>query len=208
MNILVTGFEPFGGSLLNPSELVVKGLAEIQPVADSQIFGIVLPVDGKRAAAELIDAIREYLPEAVVCFGQARGRSVVSIERIAINWLDYRIPDNQGSQIVDEPVVPGGPAAYFTTLPIRVMQQEVERAGVPVEICLSAGSFLCNQVMYSMLHFLAENAPEIRGGFIHLPILPEQAAERQAPHPSMALATSLRGVTAALNSLAGCSRPG
>lgn len=190
MNILVTGFEPFGGSLLNPSELVAKGLAEIQPVADSQIFAVVLPVDGRRAAAVLTAAIHEYLPDAVLCMGQARGRCVISIERIAINLLDFRIPDNRGSQFVDEPVVAGGPAAYFATLPIRRMLQEVERAGVPVEISLSAGSFLCNQVMYSMLHHLALNLPETQAGFVHLPILPEQTAEQQAQHASMALATS------------------
>lgn len=201
MNFLVSGFEPFGGSRLNPSELVAKGLAELQPVEGSRIECVILPVDGQRAAAVLFEAIQEYTPEVVVCLGEASQRPVISIERVAINLLDYRIPDNQGNQFSDRAVVPGGPAAYFATLPVRSILKELTAAGIPAELSLSAGSYLCNQVMYALLHELAGRADGIRGGFIHLPSLPEQVVEREARQPSMALAASLRGVTVALQAI-------
>jgi pyroglutamyl-peptidase len=207
MNLLVTGFEPFGGSRLNPSELVAKGLAELQPVAGCQIAFAILPVDGQQAASRLLEAIRQSKPDAVICLGEASQRAVLSIERVAVNLLDYRIPDNSGNQFHDQPIVKDGPAAYFATLPVRAMLQAVISAGVPVELSLSAGSYLCNQVMYELLHELAAQPARILGGFIHLPALPEQVVERETRQPSMALATSLRGVTAALKAICQTSIP-
>lgn len=201
MRFLVSGFEPFGGSRMNPSELVAKGLAEIQPVEGSQIDWVILPVDGLRAADQLLEAVRTGLPDAVLCLGEASQRPVVSIERVALNLLDYRIPDNQGNLFQDQPVIPGAPAAYFATLPVRAMLDAVKVAGIPAELSLSAGSYLCNQVMFSLLHSLALQSPHTLGGFIHLPSLPEQVAERSARDPSMALAASLRGISAALKAI-------
>jgi len=201
MAILLTGFEPFGGSRTNPSERVAQAL-DGQIVAGMTVCATVLPVDTDRGPAALLDAIRRVQPAAVVCLGEATGRMRISLERVALNLLDFNINDNSGKRVIDQPILPGGPAAYFSTLPLRAMQAAVEEAGVPVELSLSAGAFLCNQVMYVLLDYLTHHAPQIPGGFIHLPALPEQAASAVRPIPSLSLETSLLGIQAALATLA------
>ena len=200
MLLLLTGFEPFGGSNRNPSEQVSRAL-DGQSVAGLRVQSAILPVDRQRGPDALLAAIARHRPAAVVCLGEAASRAVVSLERVAINLMDYRIADNAGNLIVDQPIIPGGPAAYFASLPLRAMQAAVLETGVAVELSLSAGTFLCNQVMYHLLHYLAVNAPEVPGGFIHLPGLPEQAALAGKCSPSMSLETSLRAVRAALCAL-------
>jgi pyroglutamyl-peptidase len=133
-------------------------------------------------------------PQAVLCLGEASTRAVLSIERLAVNLLNFRIPDNQGFQAGEEPIYPGGPAAYFATLPVLKAFEAVKAAQVPVEISLSAGAYLCNQVFYTLLNFLAHQGLDIPAGFVHLPRLPEQAAAQEAAAPSMSLETSLRGI--------------
>jgi len=138
----------------------------------------------------------------VLSLGVAGGRAALSVERVAVNLLDYRIPDNSGLQTRDRPILPGGPAAYFATLPVRGIYEAIRSAGVPVELSLSAGAFLCNQALYEMLHYLADKGHEIPAGFIHLPALPEQAAPREGGKvPSMSLETMQRGVAAAIKVL-------
>lgn len=141
MKILITGFEPFGSSTINPSEQVVLALRD-QTIGGAQLLTAVLPVDGQRAPQVLLETLQSGQPDGVLCLGEAARRSVLSIERIAINLLDYRIPDNAGHQVFDKPVIPGGPAAYFATMPVRKIHQLLLETGIPAELSLSAGTYL------------------------------------------------------------------
>ncbi len=201
MKLLLTGFEPFGGQTVNPSERVVAALTT-QTIPDVELHSAILPVDHERGPAALLNAYESIRPDAVICLGEAGRRMRISIERVAINLLDYRLPDNAGRQIVDEPIVAGGPAAYFCTLPVRALYQAVLNEGVPVELSLSAGTFLCNQVTYTLLHHIATHGRRCAAGFIHLPFLPEQAARESSPVASMSLDTMTHGLTAAIAALA------
>ena len=125
----------------------------------------------------LLKALEETHPAAVVCLGEATRRPVISIERVAVNLLDFRIPDNAGAQTIDQSVVENAPAAYFSTLPARALLNALHMAGLPAEFSLTAGSYLCNQIFYTLMHALATRTIKIPGGFIHLPALPEQTAK-------------------------------
>ncbi len=202
MKLLLTGFEPFGGSPVNPSQQVVQALAS-QTFARIQLRTVILPVDRERGPAQLLEAVRTIEPEAVLCLGLAERRAALSVERVAINLLDFGIPDNSGRQETDKPIVPGGPAAYFVTLPVRALVTAIRAAGVPAELSLSAGTFLCNQVLYTLLHNLTPASIPVppAAGFIHLPALPEQATQSPLPMASMSLDTMLRGIRAAIETL-------
>ncbi|MCL5995093.1 MAG: pyroglutamyl-peptidase I [Chloroflexi bacterium] len=201
MKVLLTGFEPFGGSPINPSIQAARAIAEMR-LEGIDLSTTLLPVDRISGPTTLVLAVETFRPAAVLCLGQTMGRAALSIERVAINLLDFSIADNAGVTVTDEPIVPNGPAAYFATLPVRQMLAAVRDAGVPAELSLSAGTFLCNQVLYSLLHHLAVNGMSIPAGFIHLPALPEQVAGRTAITPSMSLDTMIAGVSAALRSIA------
>jgi pyroglutamyl-peptidase len=197
MRVLLTGFEPFGGSVVNPSIEAARALAGTS--LDGVTFSTaMLPVDRISGPATLVLALETHKPDAVVCLGQAMGRQALSIERVALNLMDYAIADNAGNIATDEPVVADGPAAYFVTLPVRAMLAAVQGAGVPVELSLSAGTYLCNQVLYALLHHLAVNHISTPVGFIHLPALPAQSAARPSPVPSMILETMIEGVRTAV----------
>ena len=200
MKLLLTGFEPFGGSQINPSEQVVLALAH-DGLPGIELRTLILPVDRVRGPAAAINAIKEFGPNAILCLGEASRRMSISIERVGINLMDYRIADNSGHLAVDEPIAPGGPAAYFVTLPVRAMLNAMRAAGVPAELSLSAGAFLCNQVTYEVLHFLATHELAIPAGFIHLPPLPQQAALRDPLIASMGLETMAKGVRAAIEAI-------
>jgi pyroglutamyl-peptidase len=200
VKLLLTGFEPFGSSAVNPSEQAARAITAAG-VDGAQIALAILPVDRARGPAALLAAVDAERPDAVLCLGLASGRSALSIERLAVNLLDFRIPDNAGVQVSDEPVAPGGPTAYFATLPVRAMLDAVRAAGVPAELSLSAGTFLCNQVLYALLHRLAAGGAGTRAGFIHVPALPEQAAQAGPAAPSMSLETTVAGVRAAIGAL-------
>lgn len=202
MKILVTGFEPFGGEGENPSAQVVKRLpAEL---AGAEIVTAVLPVTRSQALPAAWAAIRSHRPEAVLSLGQAGGRAALSIERVAINIDDFSIPDNGGDQPRDQAIVPGGPAAYLATLPIRAMEAAVRAAGVPCQISNTAGTYVCNHVMYGVAHLLGREFPGTVSGFLHIPYLPEQVLDKPG-QPSLPLELSLRGVEAALRAIAECS---
>lgn len=190
--VLITGFEPFGGESINPSWEVAKILAK-QPHIDA----VQLPCVFDRSLDVLREKIQALQPDVVICIGQAGGRSSIEIERVAINLNDASIPDNQGNQPIDTAIVPHAPAAYFTTLPAKAMVQAVKNAGVPASLSLSAGSYVCNHAMFGLLHFLAENFPQTRGGFIHIPFLPEQGVQHRNA-PTMALDTLVKGLNVAL----------
>ena len=200
MKLLLTGFEPFGGSTVNPSIQVVRALTDAPPDG-IDLHATMLPVDRVSGPATLVLAVETFKPDVVLCLGQATSRSVISIERVAVNLLDYTIADNSGALVTDEPIVPDGPAAYFVTLPVRDMLNAVRAAGVPAELSLSAGAFLCNQALYTLLHHVAVNSLSMRAGFIHVPALPEQVVDRSPSVPSMGLETMVTGVRAAISAL-------
>jgi len=200
MKLLLTGFEPFGGSAVNPSEQAVHTLAA-DPPAGIELSTAILPVDRIAGPEALLKAVAENEPDVVICLGEATGRAVISIERLAVNLLDFRIPDNKGEQVVDQPIRADGPAAYFATLPVRKLQEALTAAGTPCELSLTAGAYLCNQVMYTLLDYAARERPGILGGFIHLPCLPQQASARAEKPPSMGLETILCALRTAISAL-------
>jgi pyroglutamyl-peptidase len=196
--VLLTGFGPFGSTTRNPSELVVRELDGAE-IAGRAVRGLVLPVSAVRAPALLEQAIDEDTPELVLLLGVAVGRSGLSVERIAVNVLDFPEPDNDGELPVDVPVVAGGPAAYFSTVKPRAIGAAWQAAGIPGYISDTAGTYLCNQTLYTALHKTSDRRLPV--GFLHLPTLPEEAAlNQQEPRPSMALATMVTGVRVALES--------
>ena len=192
--ILLTGFEPFGGERVNPSQALVEALHG-EKIAGRTIVAECLPCEFGRSIAALDGAIERCRPLLVLALGQAGGRTELSLERIAINVDDARLPDNSGAAPVDLPVVAGGPAAYFSTLPIKAIVAALRGAGIPASVSQSAGTYVCNHVFYGLQHRLAGSG--VRSGFMHVPWLPEQAA-LQTGQPSMPLATMLDGVRLAL----------
>lgn len=194
--ILLTGFEPFGGERLNPSREIVLAL-DGEPLAGHRIVGAILPVAFASTQALLEALLDEHRPRLVLALGQAGGRGEISLERVAVNLVDARIADNDGLQPIDEAAVADAPGAYFSTLPLKAMQAHLRDLGIPAALSLSAGSFVCNQTFFVLAHLLATRWPGVRGGFVHVPWLPEQAA-RHPGQPSMALETMLAGVRAAL----------
>lgn len=191
--VLLTGFDPFGGEELNPSWLAVQALHGKQ-IAGHRIVAAQLPTVFGASLTALASLLRAHRPALVVCVGQAGGRSAVSLERVAININDARIADNAAAQPVDTPVVPGGPAAYFSTLPIKAMRHALQQEGIATEVSQTAGTFVCNHVFYGLMHTLATKRgfARTRGGFIHVPWLPEQGM------PSMPLEDIARGLRVAL----------
>lgn len=169
--ILLTGFEPFGGETINPSWQVAQALAG-ERVGSAQIVAVQLPTVFGEALKAIDQALAVHQPALVVALGQAGGRTQLSIERVAINVDDARIPDNARQQPVDDPIVPGGPVAYFSTLPIKAMVDALHRAGVPASVSQTAGTFVCNHVFYGLQHRLA--GTPVRSGFVHVPFVPEQ----------------------------------
>lgn len=192
--ILLTGFEPFDQDLVNPSWEAVHQLDGMQLDDDVQIVARRLPCAFATAGEYLTQLIAELSPVMVIATGLGPGRSDISIERVAINVNDARIPDNLGAQPIDTAVVGGGPAAYFTTLPIKAMVKAVREAGVAASVSQTAGTFVCNQVFYRLQHLLAGTA--VRSGFIHVPALPEQVVG--SGQPSMALAILVEGLQVAV----------
>jgi pyroglutamyl-peptidase len=195
--ILVTGFEPFGGGVINPSQQVVLALSQMK-IPGVSLHTLILKVDQVAGPAAIIAELSVNTYDAVLCLGEAARRPAISVERVAVNLMDFRIPDNSGSVVVDQPVIPGGPAAYFVTLPVRRILDAVQQAGVPAELSLSAGAYLCNQVLYTVLHRIAGSGSKTQAGFIHLPALPEEALHTNPVMASMSLETSLKGVQAAI----------
>ena len=168
MKILLTAFEPFGGDDINAS---AEALRLIKAPEGAELFKIQVPTVFGLAGDVVIDAVRKLRPDAVVCLGQAAGRDAITPERIAINVRDARIPDNAGQKPEGEPVVPDGPAAYFSTLPLKAMVKAAADAGIRASASNSAGAFVCNDLMYSVLHALGTEFKGARGGFIHVPAL-------------------------------------
>jgi pyroglutamyl-peptidase len=173
MTVLVTGFEPFGGSAKNPSQLIVESLDDVEKA--------LLPVSYARAADELRRAVREAAPQVVICFGQADGRAQISIERFAHNLDESSSTDNDAEPGSGAPIDPSGPAAYRSTLPVDEIVGALREEGIPAAPSRDAGGFLCNHVFYMLMRVLEQERPSALGGFVHVPLLPEQALEKDAP---------------------------
>lgn len=195
MNILLTGFEPFGGEVINPSWEVARSL-QGQVIAGAVVHARCLPTAFGAAPQALSQALTALTPVLVIALGQASGRAEISIERVAVNLIDARIADNAGARPQDVPVRAHAPAAYFSTLPVKSMRDALRAAGYPAGLSLSAGAFVCNQVFFELQHLLAGRG--LRSGFIHLPALPEQAARALACVPSMGLAAQIDAIRLAV----------
>ncbi|MCC8372754.1 MULTISPECIES: pyroglutamyl-peptidase I [Photorhabdus] len=185
--VLITGFEPFGKETTNPSWEAAKQL-QGRELCGAHIEARQLPCVFDVSLSCLYAAIDDVQPDLVIAVGQAGGRPNITVERVAININDASTPDNQGNRPINTPIIATGPAAYFATLPINAIVKSLCEAGIPASISQTAGTFVCNHVMYGLLHHLACIHPEIRGGFIHIPFLPEQAV-RYSGAPSMILET-------------------
>ncbi len=184
---LVTGFDPFGGETSNPSLDVARAL-DGGTVAGHRIVGAMLPTEFARSLSALDALLRRHRPALVIALGQAGGRDGISLERVAVNLIDARIPDNAGNQPVDVRIVEKAPNAYFSTLPVKAMLNALREARIPASLSQTAGSFVCNQVFYGLMHRLARARRPVRGGFVHVPFLPAQAAKYPGA-PSLPLET-------------------
>lgn len=197
--ILLTGFTPFGNEDINPSWEAVRELHG-RHIGGHQVVARLLSTVFDESRRELEQAVGEVDPAIMLGVGQAGGRNRLSIERVAINVQDARLPDNAGAQPIDEAVIAGAPAAYFSSLPIKAMLAALLAEGLPAEISNTAGTYVCNHVAYLMLHLAAQH-PGVRAGFIHIPYLPMQAA-RLAQAPSMAQGDVVRGLVLAMQAAA------
>lgn len=193
--LLMTGFDPFGGERVNPSWEAVSRLP--QQIGEYQLTKLQIPTVFGKAAQAVLARAEELHPDAIVCVGQAGGRSAVTPEQVAINLRYAKIADNAGQQPQDMPVAPDGPAAYFATVPVRAMEQAILAAGLPGAVSYSAGTFVCNDLLYSLLH--ACQGTGILAGFIHVPYLPQQAEKIHAP--SLTLEQMVQALIAAILAL-------
>jgi len=192
--VLISGFEPFGGSDLNSSQLVVEAISK-ESLSGLELSAVILPVEFDKAARVLLSKVNDFNPEIIISIGQAEGRKAITPEKIAINLDSARIPDNAGELRVNKVIVEAGADGYFSTLPIEKMVEAVKECGLESEISLSAGAFLCNHIFYHLQHQLLER--EVKSGFVHLPLVNEQIA--QYPNqPSWALKDLVQGVRAAI----------
>jgi len=199
--ILVTGFEPFGTHKSNPSEEIARGL-DGRRFGGHDVRGVVLPVHHREAAARVEALLRAHDPDAIVHIGLAEARARLALERVAVNVMDYAIADNAGYQALGEPCVPDGPPAYFTTLPLREILAALTADGVPAYISNTAGTYLCNQTLYSTLHAVTRTGHRARVGFVHLPLSPTMVAAAGAELPSMDAPLMLRGLETVLRVVA------
>jgi len=196
MKILVTGFDPFGGETVNPAFEAVKLLPD--EIGGAEIVKCEIPTVFGTAAEKVAAAIDELQPAAVICVGQAGGRSAVTVERVAVNLRDASLGDNAGNTFCDAPIAEDGDAAYFATLPTRRIVSRIREAGIPAALSYTAGVYVCNDVMYCTLRYLKANHPGVLGGFIHVPFSPAQAAAKGGSVPSMALGDTARALEAAI----------
>ncbi len=202
--ILVAAFEPFGGETVNPAAEAAALLP--QSIGGYRIETLLLPVTYAGCFAPLADAMDRLAPAAVVCLGQAGGRDAITPERVAVNLSDAAAPDSAGLILTDAPVVPDAPAAYFSTLPVKQMCREMAAAGILARVSYSAGTYVCNRLFYLLMRRLDTKKSACPGGFVHIPYLPAQAANRKDA-PSLPLDDIVRGLTAALSAVAAALKP-
>jgi pyroglutamyl-peptidase len=199
--ILLTGFEPFGDYKDNPSAEVARAL-DGRAVGGETVRSAILPVHHVRAEAVVAQLVADLSPRAIVHLGLAGGRARVALERIAVNVMDYEIADNSGYRASGEPCVSGGPAAYFSTLPLEAMLEALTAEGVPAYLSSTAGTYLCNQTFYTTRHLLESRRAATPAGFIHLPLSPSMVITAGLDQPSMDVPLMLRAVETALRVVA------
>ncbi|WP_427337937.1 pyroglutamyl-peptidase I [Caloranaerobacter sp. DY30410] len=195
MKVVVTGFEPFGGEEINPALEAVKKLDD--EIAGAKIIKVELPTVFRKSIEKLEKIIENEKPDITICVGQAGGRFDITIERVAINIDDARIPDNEGNQPIDEPIFLDGLNAYFAKLPIKAMVKELRENKIPASVSNSAGTFVCNHIMYGLLYLIDKKYPDMRGGFIHVPFIPKQVINKKNT-PSMSLDNITEGLRLAI----------
>ncbi|CCQ95896.1 Pyrrolidone-carboxylate peptidase [[Clostridium] ultunense Esp] len=195
MKLLITGFEPFGGETINPAYEAVKTLED--KIMNTEIIKKEIPTVFNKSIEVLENLIENEKPDIVICVGQAGGRYDISLERVAINIDDARIKDNEGNQPVDIKIFEDGENAYFTSLPIKRMVKKIRESGIPASISNTAGTFVCNHIMYGLLYLIDKKYPNIRGGFIHVPYLPEQVISKRNM-PSMSIENIRKGLRLAV----------
>lgn len=198
MKILVTGFDPFGGEPVNPAIESVKLLPDT--IAGAEIIKLEIPTVVHKSLEKIDAKIAECDPDVILSIGQAGGRPDITVERIGINCDDCRIPDNEGNQPVDEPVFADGPAAYFSTLPIKAMVEKIHEAGIPASISNTAGTFICNHVLYGVRYMCEHKYPGKKSGFIHIPFMASQCVDKRNM-PCMSLYDIVKGLTAAIEAI-------
>ncbi len=185
MKVLITGFDPFGGETVNPAYEAVKLLPDT--IAGAQIIKMEIPTVFARSGPAVEEGIQKYQPDVVINVGQAGGRSCVTIEKVAINLAEARIPDNDGDSPMDQPLQEDGDTAYFATIPVKAIVENVRSHGLPCHISYTAGTYVCNCVMYNVLYLTAKKYPNIRAGFIHVPYASEQVVNKPNGTPAMSL---------------------
>ncbi|MBL8521922.1 MAG: pyroglutamyl-peptidase I [Betaproteobacteria bacterium] len=193
--VLVTGFMPFGGESVNPSWEIVKALPDV--MGGCRIEKLKVPVEFGQAIETVTQMIDRVKPDVVICFGQAGGRSRMSVERVAVNIDDARMPDNAGVMRIDQTIAAGGAAAYFCSVPIKAMVAAMAKAGVPAEVSNTAGTYVCNHLIYGVLHHIALRRLTTRAGFIHVPYAESQILDKRDT-PALALSTMIAGAKAAI----------
>ena len=195
MKVLVTGFDPFGGESINPAWEAVKVIKN--EIAGAEIVTMQIPTVVGKSIEKIHNKMVEINPDIVIAVGQAGGRFGVTPERVAINVTDARIPDNEGNQPIDEPIFADGDTAYFSNLPVKAMVQAIKDAGYPASLSNTAGTYICNHVMYGILYYIQKEFPNVRGGFIHVPFSASQVVEKPNT-PSMAIADITASLEAAI----------
>lgn len=195
MKLLLTAFDPFGGETVNPAQEAVKMVSS--RVGNVEIIKCVVPTVFGKSIKTVAAAIEDCRPDAVLCIGQAGGRADLTPERIAINLDDASIADNEGNRPVDTPIFPDGKPAYFSTLPVKAMVAAIRAAGIPASLSNTAGTFVCNHLMYGVLYTLEKYYPGVQGGFLHVPYIPSQVTGGRGI-PSMSAADIVRGLEAAI----------
>ncbi|MBF0775528.1 pyroglutamyl-peptidase I [Streptococcus azizii] len=198
MNILVTGFDPFGGESVNPALEAVKQLPA--SIAGATVNWVEIPTVFGKSAQVLEEKIAAYQPDVVLCIGQAGGRFGLTPERVAINQDDARIPDNDGNQPIDSVIRKDGEPAYFSTLPIKAMVEAMKAVGLPASVSNTAGTFVCNHLMYQVLYLADKQFPGLKAGFMHIPFMTEQVVDKPNT-ASMGLADIVKGLTAAIEAI-------
>ena len=199
MKLLLTAFDPFGGDAINPALEAVKLVAD--KIGRFDIVKLEVPTVFRKSIDTVAKAIEEEKPDVVLCIGQAGGRFEITPERVAINVDDARIKDNEGNQPIDIKIFEDGENAYFTTLPIKAMVEAIREANLPAAVSNTAGTFVCNHLMYGVLYTLAKKYPHIKGGFTHVPFIPAQVARRTPVAPYMAREDIKRGLEAAISAI-------
>lgn len=199
MKILVTGFDPFDKETINPAFEAVKALPDI--ILNCSIIKLEVPTSFKRSRECIEKAIDEFSPDIILAIGQAGGRNGITVEKVAINLLEARIPDNDGYQPLNLPIRNDGETAYFSTLPIKGIVSHLKENGIPSSISYTAGTFVCNSLMYDILYLANKKFPNIKGGFIHVPFLPKQAAEKNPTPSSMSADIITKGLELAIEAI-------